>query len=303
MFVRQQQMRNQLLEKLPFSSIKEIDMSIFPWLETDDVEVEKDVSLRVYKMPKQKKHSKINIIVIPGLCSHFLGWIDLDHQLSQIGDVYHIESREKSSSKHSKRKIDYSMETLAKDINKVVEHYRLNEDGFYLFGDSFGAEMAAQALKLGFHQPKGIILISPSRTFEFSGWMKVLFSIAPSWLYYPLLPFLKIILKRFRTDMKNDAGTYYLNKRNLETGNPRRMKWCAMSLFRYNSDLDYSIITFPTYIIAASTDKMHSYQESVEIAAEIPNAIFEDVENYHITHTRIVANKAKDFIVGLENIK
>lgn len=296
-------MRDQLLEKLPYSTVKKIDLSIFPWLETEDVKVDEEVTLRVYKIPKQKKQSKINIIVIPGLCSHFLGWIDLDHQLSQIGDVYHIESREKSSSKHTKRKIDYSMETLAKDINKVVEHYKLHEDGFYMFGDSFGAEMAAYALKFDLYQPKGLILISPSRTFEFSGWMKVLFSVAPSFLYYPLLPFLKFILKHYRTDMKNDAGTYYLNKRNLETGKPRRMKWCAMSLFSYHSDLDYSIIKIPTYIIAASTDKMHSYQESVEIAAEIPHAIFEDVENYHITHSRTVAKKVRDFILDLENIK
>ena len=296
-------MRNQLLEKLPFSPIKEIDWSIFPWLELDYVEVEKGVSLRVFKIPKKKKQSKINIVVIPGLSSHFLGWIDLNHELSQIGDVYHIESREKSSAKYSKRKIDYSMETLARDINNVVETYKLDKDGFYLFGDSFGSEMAAQSLKLGFHTPKGLVLISPTRTFAFSGWMKILFSIAPFWLYYPLLPFLKFVLKRFRTDMKNDAGTYYLNSRNIVTGNPKRMKWCAMSLFRYSSSLDYSIITYPTYIIAASTDKMHSYQESVEIAAEIPNAIFEDVVYYHITHGRKVAKKVQDFILGLENKK
>ena len=45
---------------------------------------------------------------------------------------------------------------------------------------------------------------------------------------------------------------------------------------------------------------MHSYKESVDIAAEIPNAIFEDVENYHITHSRIVAKKVRDFILDLE---
>ncbi len=294
-------MRNQLLEKLPFSNIKKIDWYILPWLEMEYVEVEEGVSLKVYKIPKQKKQSRINIVVIPGLSSHLLGWIDLNHQLSQIGDVYHIESREKFSAKYSKRKIDYSMETLARDINNVVDTYKLDEDGFYLFGDSFGSEMAAQSLKLGFHEPKGLILISPTRTFAFSGWMKVLFSIAPSWLYYPLLPFLKLVLKHFRTDMKNDSGTYYLNKRNLETGVPKRMKRCAMSLFQYNSNLDYSIITFPTYIIAASTDKMHSYEESVEIAAEIPNAIFEDVEHYHLTHGRDVAKKVREFILGIEN--
>ncbi len=291
-------MKNIPLEKLPTSSKRKIDYKDFPWLQLDYVEVEEGVKLRVYKIPCKNKNSKIKILVVAGLVSHFIGWIDLDKQLSEIGTVYHIESREKRSAIHSKKNIDFSMETYADDIFKITQYYNINE--YYLFGDSFGSEMAVTYIDKGYPSPKGLILISPVESFAFSKWMKTLFSFAPYWLYYPLLPFLLLILKHFRTDMKNDAGTYYLNKRNMTTSKPKRMKKCALHMFNYKSDVNYSKIKCPTYIFAASTDKMHSYQQSVDIAEKIPNSIFENLVNYHKTHSRETSNKIRDFIIKVE---
>jgi alpha-beta hydrolase superfamily lysophospholipase len=291
-------MKNIPLEKLPTSKKRKIDYREFPWLELDYAEVERGVELRVFKIPCKNKDSKIKILVVAGLVSHFVGWIDLDKQLSEIGTVYHIESREKSSAKHKKKNIDFSMETYADDIYKITQIYDMDE--YYLFGDSFGSEMAVTYLDKGYPPPKGLILISPVESFAFSGWMKALFSIAPYWLYYPLLPFLLLVLKHFRTDMKEDAGTYYLNKRNMTTSKPKRMKKCALHMFNYKSDVDYSKIKCPTYIFAASTDKMHSYQQSVDIAEKIPNTAFEDLIHYHKTHSRETSNKIRDFILEIE---
>lgn len=291
-------MRDMPLEKLPTSSKRKIDYREFPWLKLDYVEVEERVKLRVFKISCKNKDSKIKILVVAGLVSHFIGWIDLDKQLSEVGTVYHIESREKSSAIHSKRNVDFSMETYADDIYKITQYYNLDE--YYLFGDSFGSEMAVTYLDKGYPTPKGLVLISPVKSFAFSGWMKKLFSVAPHWLYYPLLPFLLMVLKHFRTDMKNDAGTYYLNKRNMTTSKPKRMKKCALHMFNYKSEIDYSKIKCPTYIFAASTDKMHSYQDSVDIAEKIPDSTFENLVHYHKTHDRVTSNKIRDFILGIE---
>lgn len=288
------------MDSIQLSNIKEIDYSIFPWLEIDHIEVEEGISLRIFKIPSEQKGSRINIVVIPGLCSHFLGWLSSDHELSKIANIYHIETREKNTSKHSKKKIDYSFEIFVKDLNVIIEHYNLNKDGFYIFGDSLGAEIGALYMKAGYKAPKAMILISPAKTFSFSGWMKVLFKFAPAWLYFPILPILKFLLKHYRTDMKNDPGAYYLNKRNLETGIPKRMKACAIKMMDYQSDVSYSDFNFPIYIFAASNDKMHSYEQSVEISKRIPNAIFENLVNYQETHNRETAKKMKKFIFDIE---
>ena len=293
-------MDDMFLRNLPLSPRETIDFSIFPWLELDYVEVEEGIHLRVFKIKCYKTSSKINIVVVAGLCSNFLGWIDIDNELSNIGNIYHIESREKSSAMHYKRKVDYSMERYATDISKVVEHYNLNEEGFYLFGDSFGSEVAVKYLDGGHQPPKGLILISPEASFSFSGWMKVLFRLLPYRLFYFFKPLLKFILKYLRTDMKNDPGSYYLNKRNIMTSNPKRMKKCAMNLFYYKSDADYSIIKCPTYIIAASTDKMHTFEKSIDVAKRIPNTTFEDVIHYQETHSRETAAKISKFILEAE---
>ncbi len=293
-------MNDMFLKNLPLSSKKAVDFYNFSWLELDYVTVEEGIILRVFKIESKKPDSKINIVAVAGLCSNFLGWIDIDNELSNIGHVYHIETREKSSAKHYKKKVDYSMERYAADINEVVEHYNLNEEGFYLFGDSFGSEVAVKYLDGGNHPPKGLILISPEASFSFSGWMKILFRILPYWLYYLFKPFLKLILKYLRTDMKNDPGSYYLNKRNIVTSNPKRMKKCAMNLFYYESDADYNIIKSPTYIIAASTDKMHTFEKSIDVAKRIPNTTFEDVIHYQETHSRETAAKISKFILEVE---
>ncbi|MBY9000952.1 MAG: alpha/beta hydrolase [Candidatus Heimdallarchaeota archaeon] len=296
-------LEEKLDDNLHLSNIKEIDYSIFTWLEIDYVKVEEGLLLRIFKIPSENKESKINVIVVPGLCSHFLGWINSDHELSKIANIYHIESREKNTAKHSKKKIDYKLETFAEDLNKVITYYNLNEQGFYLLGDSLGAEIAALYMKTSYKAPKGMILISPAETFSFSGWMKILFRFAPAWLYYPILPLLKLILKHYRTDMVNDPGTYYLNKRNLETGIPKRMKACAIELFNYKSEVDYSSFEFPVYIFAASNDKMHSYEQSEEITKRIPNVIFENVLNFQETHSRETASKMSKFILEIEKGK
>ena len=296
-------MLEEKLDKLQLSTVNEVDYSIFPWLELDYVKVEKEVLLRVYKIPCVNENSKINVVVIPGLCSHFLGWITSDHELSKIANVYHIETREKNTAEHYSKKVDYKIETFAKDLKIIIDHYNLDKDGFYLFGDSLGAEIAAQYMKLGEFSPKGMILISPAETFSFSKWMKVLFRNAPAWLFYPLLPFLKFVLKHFRTDMKNDPGAYYLNKRNLETGIPRRMKACAIELFDYVSDINYTEIEFPVYIFAASNDKMHSYEDSVKISKRLKNCKFENLVNFQETHSRETAKKMSEFILEIEKEK
>ena len=192
------------------------------------------------------------------------------------------------------------MERYAIDISKVVEHYNLNKEGFYLFGDSFGSEVAVKYLDGGYHPPKGLILISPEASFSFSGWMKVLFRLLPYWSFHFVKPLLKFILKYLRTDMKNDPGSYYINKRNIVTSNPKRMKKCAMNLFYYKSDADYSIIKCPTFIIAASTDKMHTFEKSIDVAKRIPNTTFEDVIHYQEAHSRESAAKISKFILEVE---
>jgi pimeloyl-ACP methyl ester carboxylesterase len=290
-------MNDMFLKNLPLSSKKAVDFSKFPWLELDYVAVEEGILLRVFKIECKKPDSKINIVVVAGLCSNFLGWIDIDNELSNID---HIETREKSSAKHYKRKVNYSMERYATDISKVVEYYDLNKEGFYLFGDSFGSEVAVKYLDGGHHPPKGLILISPEASFSFSGWMKVLFRLLPYRLFYFFKPLLLFILKYLRTDMKNDPGSYYLNKRNIVTSDPKRMKKSAMNLFYYKSDADYSVIKSPTYIIAASTDKMHTFEKSIDVAKRIPNTMFEDVIYYQETHSRETAAKITKFILEVE---
>ncbi len=78
------------------------------------------------------------------------------------------------------------------------------------------------------------------------------------------------------------------------------MKKCAMNLFYYKSDVDYSIIKCPTFIIAASTDKMHTFEKSIDVAKRIPNTIFEDVIHYQEAHSRESAAKISKFILEVE---
>ena len=292
------------LEEIAFSSTTNVDLSSFNWIKQEYVEVEKGVLINVYMIKSSvTSNNSINVVVVPGLCSHFFGWLVTDYVLSRIGNVYHVESREKSSAIYQKKNISYTLDTFAKDLHAVVKKFNLEESGFYFVGDSFGAEMVIRYLYLGFPSPKGLILISPVKRFSFSLWMKILFLLVPHWFFQPFLPFIRFVLKNFRTDMKKDAITYYINRRNVETGNSKRMKGCALELSRYSSNVDYSKIKCPVYIIAASTDKMHDFNQSKEISSKISNVKFEDVVFFAKTHMREVAEKMIEFIMAIEEQK
>jgi len=291
------------LQEIALSSTTNVDLSIYDWLSEEYIETDQGIKIKVFKIRAQNP-TNITVVVIPGLSSHFYGWILIDYVLSHIANVYHIESREKKSAIYSrKKKVSYHLEDFAKDLSSVINRYNLDKDGFYCLGDSFGAEMIIKYLDLGFSSPRGLILISPVKRFSFSRWMRALFIIGPHWFYKPFLPIIRCVLKNFRTDMKNDAPTYYINKRNVETGDSKRMKKCALELTKYTSTADYSKIKCPTYIIAASTDKMHDYNQSVEIAKAIPNCVFEDVVYFSKTHTCEVAEKIIAFIMKVEEQK
>ncbi|MHA1687113.1 MAG: hypothetical protein ACTSYD_12040 [Candidatus Heimdallarchaeaceae archaeon] len=85
---------NLSLDLLPFSSIKEIDLVRFEGLIVDYVETEPSIKLRVIRL-KSSFPLKISTVVLTGLSSHFLGWIATDYELAKIGNVFHIDSREK----------------------------------------------------------------------------------------------------------------------------------------------------------------------------------------------------------------
>ncbi|MCK5303981.1 MAG: hypothetical protein KAJ72_01955, partial [Candidatus Heimdallarchaeota archaeon] len=71
-------MDDMFLKNLPLSSKETVDFITFPWLELDYVTVEEGILLRVFKIDCKQPDSKINIVVVAGLCSNFLGWIDID---------------------------------------------------------------------------------------------------------------------------------------------------------------------------------------------------------------------------------
>lgn len=93
------------LDFLPFSSIKEIDLETFADLMVDYVETTPYIKLRVIQF-KSTSHPEINILVVPGLSSHFLGWIATDYELAKIGNVFHVESREKHTAVHLQKRVN-----------------------------------------------------------------------------------------------------------------------------------------------------------------------------------------------------
>ncbi|MHA1222545.1 MAG: hypothetical protein ACTSP3_04655 [Candidatus Heimdallarchaeaceae archaeon] len=76
-------MKEEEIEQLPFSKIKNINFSKFSWIKVDRVRVEEGVELRVFRIPCKDSKSKINVITIAGLSSHFLGWSYTEYVLSK----------------------------------------------------------------------------------------------------------------------------------------------------------------------------------------------------------------------------
>lgn len=234
------------------------------------------------------------LIFIPGLASVIENFRETIIELTRHHTVYYLETREKKSAMIS-RKHRFTVKDITSDIVCFTDLKFPAGSRYVMAGYSLGATAIAEAVQLLKNKPESIILIEPNISFPFQGWLLFL-ARAARILYYPLKPFLKWYLRRFRINMAEDYEMYRINCRILDSAEPVRLGAAIRDLSGYMMSGCLPEISLPALVVVASRDRFHSHDEGTEIARQIKGAGYIDLVDNRRTHSAEMGRIINGFI-------
>lgn len=240
------------------------------------------------------------VIFIPGLASVIENFRETVIGLTRHHTVYYVETREKKSAKIS-RKHRFTVEDVTADLVHFAEMRFPAGSAYVMAGYSLGATAIAEAFPLLDNKPERIVLIEPNSSFPFQGWLLFL-ARAARLVYYPLIPFLKWYLRRFRINLAEDYEMYRINCRILDSAEPVRTGAAIRHLSGYRMNGCLQEIAVPTLVVVASKDMFHSHDEGMDIARQIRDARYIDLADNKRTHSAEMGRIISDFISSPEQI-
>lgn len=234
------------------------------------------------------------VIFIPGLGSVIENFRETVIELTRHHTVYYLETREKKSAiitgKHR-----FTVEDITSDLVHFAGMRFPAGSDYVMAGYSLGATAIAEAFRLLENKPERIVLIEPNISFPFQGWLLFL-ARAARVVYYPLKPFLKWYLRRFRINIAEDYEMYRINCRILDSAEPVRLGAAIRHLSGYRMSACLQGIYVPALVVVASKDRFHSHDQGMEIARQIKGADYIDLADNKRTHSAEMGRIISDFI-------
>jgi pimeloyl-ACP methyl ester carboxylesterase len=248
------------------------------------IPVHDQVSLRVITFTPPKDSNKPPVVFIAGWISLIDGWKDVLQTMTHDYKVIYIETREKRSSRVNGN-VQYSVETIGKDIVKLIDHFQLLSNRYILFGSSLGATAILDCCRYLKQDPFCIVLLGPNAEFRIPWFYKILIYLFPPILYILMKPIIKWYLRTFRMDMETSVPQYIKYCRSIDAADPWKLKKAAISLWKYKVWDLLPEITYRTLLIGASKDKLHEPENIKKIVALLKNCHYIDLETNQHTHS------------------
>ncbi len=265
------------------------------------IEVEDEVSLRVLKWtPTNQSYEDKNIvIVVPGWGSVFEGWRPLLTEWTKKRAIIYIETREKKSAIFCREitKHDFDMDIQSRDIVKVVDFLKINNENIDWFSSSLGATILLNGYQKQIIGGRTSILIGPNVNFKPPIWANLFLKFPVPKFSYPLL--LKIVLFAVERKVKEE-GQRIRYRRMLNAQDPRRMLLSARANISFNMNLNFQKMVIPCAILNAESDKLHAIEGVKLISEKIPNCTLINVPSNQYTHESGVIKEIEDFHNSIE---
>lgn len=234
------------------------------------------------------------VVFIPGLGSVIENFRETVIELTRHHTVYYVETREKKSARIN-GKHRFTVEDITSDLVHFAGMRFPPGSDYVMAGYSLGATAIAEAFPLLENKPLKIILIEPNISFPFQGWL-VFLARASRIIYYPLKPFFKWYLRRFRINLAEDYEMYRINCRIIDAAEPVRLGAAIRHLSGYRMNGCLKCISVPALVVVASKDRFHSHDEGMEIARQIKDSEYIDLADNKRTHSAEMGRIISDFI-------
>jgi len=231
-----------------------------------------DGELCVYHhKPKNPIASKA-IVFVAGWGSSLHSFIDCYQSIVNKVEIYHIETREKNSSRINITKTNMTVEQYAQDIADILASLNFNNpDDYLIAGACWGSSIILQGLIINILPLTTYVLFDPMHTLWFPKWLlNWIIPIVPIWLAKLIKP----IGKRIALfGMKEQAQ----RKRSgdfIDNGDMRKWKQAAIQAKDFELIGHLSHITTEVFIVNGTKDKIYDQRYYPLIATEIPKGRF-----------------------------
>ena len=244
--------------------------------------------------------NNIEIFFIPGMMTIFPRWEKVVKELNDRYKIYYIESREKKTSKLTKKaKIDIPQ--LSDDLIQVQNYLGLNKREYISVSSSLGGTTILEAAAKGELTPVGSVFVGPGSEFHFPKWLIFLLRITPAFILTLFKPLARFILGDIRVDKKNDPDQSRAYKRMIDEADFGRMKKCILNIYDYKGWSILPKVHHRALLVGATHDTLHESDFTKKIADSMPNGTFIDLITNQAAHDTPLVELTNAFVAELAN--
>ncbi len=252
-----------------------------------------DGEIRVYHNKPASPSACRPIVFIPGWGALADSFNDFYSIIYPHAEFYHIETREKHSSRLNRKKARMDMSQKAHDIRDVIRQLGLGaQNDFLLFGTCWGSAIILHGLIERIIQAPTLVAFDPMHSLWFPKWLLnwviPLTSISMAHLIRPLgkrlaLSGMKEKVQRHRTGRFIDNAVLW--------------KWKRAALHTKNFELFGKLcgIRDEVFVVNGTKDKIHDNANYPKIAHEIPRGRYIYMETHESKRERLMGIVALEF--------
>ena len=264
-------------------------------IQTSYIKVSSCVQLfKIHFIPK-KITKYPPIIFIPGWGSFIQGWKIVLREMSKDFEIYYIETREKSSAKHTKEQ-KISIQNIGDDISKAIQLNNLENKKFIALGSSMGATVILDALAENKLNPLVAVLIGPNIEFNIPWFLMGAIALIPNQLYAMIRPFAKWYMKRKYIDMESDSKQYHKYSYVLDNIHFGRTRRSALSFKKYSFKDKIDKIRKRILVFSGKKDILHNYEQTLDMVKRIENATLINLETNERTHSAEMVGEMRAYL-------
>jgi pimeloyl-ACP methyl ester carboxylesterase len=251
-----------------------------------------DVNLNVVTFVPPLKSPYPPVIFFPGMASVIDNFSGTIRGLTKEFTVHYAETREKSSS-ILPAKTGFEVTDIASDVAGVIDALVPEGGDYFIVAYSLCATAGAESFRSKLKKrPSLFVMIEPSADFRVPGW-GIFLTKYFKWLYRPIKPLIKLYLRLFMVNLKEDGDMQKILVRILDTADPYKLGPTLAAAARYSLWDALDKIDAPVLVIGASHDTFHEHQDSRDISERIRGAAYVDMVNNKRTHSPEVAESIK----------
>jgi pimeloyl-ACP methyl ester carboxylesterase len=253
------------------------------------------VSLLITRFIPVNPGKSPSIVFIPGLLSGIENFKPVIREFTRDFTLFFVETREKRTSLCT-ADAEFSIPVMALDMAETVARLELKDKGYILLGYSLGASVIIEGFQKLRAKPAALVAIVPNTEFRFPAWSLWLARfVAP---FYGLIkPFIKLYIRQFHVNMKDDPEMHRIQARNLDAADPRKLCATISAIANYTVWDRLEGINIPLLIIGASKDSFHTHDDALRLASAASHSSYIDLETNERNHGEEVVDVIRNFLM------